>query len=276
MKKLKISLMTVSFIITGFLVNELSLAAGRLTSRPQTLTRMFEHFKLHRRDQLPIAMAAYYKKNSYLLEESNKPYRRPEEVSRPSTPITTDCVISAKKIDHFLWKQLPFTYFVSHFHLKMRHLLRENRQKKSSESENPLIQANPKKGMVLIHGTGEGGWQWLAKNQFMKKEHKEALESVVIVEYDYTQGIKKSCKDVWRQIRDHFDPGAQIVLVGHSQGGIIARAMVEHKDCSEKEEASNPDIKAVFCLSAPLRGVLPLIFLTTEKKITHHHQEIWL
>lgn len=75
--------------------------------------------------------------------------------------------------------------------------------------------------VVLIHGTSVSSWQWGVVEQYLRNHN---LESGV-VDYDYTQDITVSVDDVKQQIlelckkRKH----KKVVLVGHSQGGLISR-----------------------------------------------------
>lgn len=109
------------------------------------------------------------------------------------------------------------------------------------------------RGVILIHGSGVQDWQWApAKTYFAEKD----FHDVRTVNYDSSQPVMDSCRTVWQQIREQCTDDAEIVLIGHSQGGLIARAFIDHPEFVTHKEG--PKIKGVFQLHAPINGV-PLI-----------------
>lgn len=121
-----------------------------------------------------------------------------------------------------------------------------------------------KKGLVLIHGTGtDGASQWPAVESWLKEA---GIINVLTVNYNSHQKIKLSCADIWKQVRERFSPEDELLVIGHSQGGLIARALVDHKECRESENKQNPKITSVFCLNAPLKGSLMVDLLDPHKK----------
>ena len=114
-------------------------------------------------------------------------------------------------------------------------------------------------GVVLIHGLRCLPQAWVFARQWLK-EH--GMGEVLMVKYDYNQSITKSCQDVWQQIRENLPAGIKLSFVGHSLGGLVARAMISHEDCLPRDENGAVDeglvnsISSVFSLASPLRGVI--------------------
>lgn len=81
--------------------------------------------------------------------------------------------------------------------------------------------------VVLIHGTGVSDWEFLAAKFYLFVMGIPFWS----VKYDYRQAIRKSCDDVTKQIEKlKGDSGCNgVVLIGHSQGGLIAANTVRSK-----------------------------------------------
>ena len=70
--------------------------------------------------------------------------------------------------------------------------------------------------VVLIHGSRARDWQWLVVKNYL---YWRDIQSMT-VRYNITQSLKKSCEDMIEQIPQNKN----IVLIGHSFDGLIARA----------------------------------------------------
>jgi len=93
--------------------------------------------------------------------------------------------------------------------------------------------------IVLIHGTGISSIQWLVIKLYLY------ISSInfVVVDYNYNQRINKSCIDCIKQIDDLNVDKRDVILIGHSQGGLIARN-IHYKVNS----------KATFLINTPQKG----------------------
>lgn len=102
--------------------------------------------------------------------------------------------------------------------------------------------------VILIHGTGVTSWQWGVVENYLRNHE---LESAV-VDYDSTNSIKDSIRDVQAQIEDicRLRGKNNIILIGHSQGGLISRWIYN------ESRANNTSYNVIknFSLSAPQKG----------------------
>lgn len=105
--------------------------------------------------------------------------------------------------------------------------------------------------VVLIHGSGVSSFQWgLAQIYLWSKgiEHH-------CVDYDSSRPIMESIEDVKRQIMAAYNPARHrdVALVGHSQGGLIARYLYNDRD-TNMDNITNVYISQVYTLNAPQQG----------------------
>lgn len=107
--------------------------------------------------------------------------------------------------------------------------------------------------VILVHGTGAAPWQWVVARGYLR----EAGLHSKCVTYASEQAIQASTVDVANQVRQlvresdalhdmlHTGSGTvPIVLIGHSQGGLIARLVMNRIS----------RVARVFLLHAPQRG----------------------
>lgn len=109
-------------------------------------------------------------------------------------------------------------------------------------AERPLV--------ILVHGTGAAPWQWVVARSYLR----EAGIHSKCVTYASEQPLQASAVDVVNQVRQLMRENQRIhansckrvptVLIGHSQGGIIARLVLNRV----------PHINRVFLLHAPQQG----------------------
>lgn len=80
--------------------------------------------------------------------------------------------------------------------------------------------------VILIHGSGTGHWQWLVAKFYLYI----CGINFVSVKYNYLQAINLSCASVLEQLAPYTNTklNRKLILIGHSQGGLIARAISEH------------------------------------------------
>lgn len=104
----------------------------------------------------------------------------------------------------------------------------------------------PKPLIVLIHGTSGGPWQWIFANQCLISAGFESH----CMSYASENRIAKSAALLFKDLCE-LAAGTQrpFVLIGHSQGGILARMLYEQ--CKEEE---NMLCTKVFILHAPQKG----------------------
>lgn len=89
--------------------------------------------------------------------------------------------------------------------------------------------------VILIHGTGVSDWQWGVAKAYLYF----ANIGFKSVKYNYAQSITKSSDDIMEQIPQN----KKIILIGHSQGGLIARNI-----------ANRINTKKLFLLNSPQKG----------------------
>ena len=100
---------------------------------------------------------------------------------------------------------------------------------KSSSKQSAI--RNPQSAIVLIHGAFRGGWTWHKVENFLQSKglrvfapsltgagEKSHLNSAEITLETWTDDIKNLIES--EDLRD-------VILVGHSQGGIIIQAVAE-------------------------------------------------
>lgn len=109
--------------------------------------------------------------------------------------------------------------------------------------------------LVLIHGTGVNDFQWGMAKFYLRVQNIH----YITVNYDYSQPVRKSCQDVMDQIVDQVRGDSsssqlckkhKLSLVGHSQGGLIARLLHNHY---HKQEHHHISVNS-FVLNAPQNG----------------------
>jgi pimeloyl-ACP methyl ester carboxylesterase len=103
--------------------------------------------------------------------------------------------------------------------------------------------------VVLIHGTGAAGWQWAVACSYLKARRVPFY----CVDYDSERPIAESADDVFAQVRAVVEarrPG-RLALVGHSQGGLIARLIHNRW---RKEAVLDTQLVSTFLLHAPQHG----------------------
>lgn len=105
--------------------------------------------------------------------------------------------------------------------------------------------------VVLIHGSGVSDWQWAVAKAYLYVLKLEFMS----VKYNSIQSIVNSCDDVVQQIRNNIPINKSIVLIGHSQGGLIARSI------ADKVKA-----KKVFLMNTPQRGAVLLNWLYPKEE----------
>lgn len=104
--------------------------------------------------------------------------------------------------------------------------------------------------IVLIHGSGVGEWQWNVAKAYLclfRLSH-------MTVGYDSSKRVDISCQNVWEQI----PLDREVALIGHSQGGLIARSI-----------ANNLNATKIFFLNTPQKGspLLDWLYPIEENKI---------
>lgn len=127
------------------------------------------------------------------------------------------------------------------------------------------------KGIVLIHGTGVSSIQWGLVEEFLydhSKQHNWIFGKIHCVDYDHSQEVSQSLSDVLDQIDANFDEGAEIFLVGHSQGGLIAHALAN--GYGKKPINKRFRILGYASLCGVLRGA-PLLDYLKSKSATQKH-----
>jgi hypothetical protein len=113
----------------------------------------------------------------------------------------------------------------------------------------PTIKNKNNKLVILIHGTGASHWQWAVAKVYLYVKGIEFMS----VSYNSDQEIIKSCEDVINYI-SLFKENKDIILIGHSQGGLIARS-IHHKIQS----------KMTFLINTPQKGAIIINWLFPNK-----------
>jgi hypothetical protein len=106
-----------------------------------------------------------------------------------------------------------------------------------TEIEKPLI--------ILIHGSGSSSFQWGVAEIYLWLNNYQYLS----VDYNSKQNITKSTWDIIEKIKLFDSKHKDIILIDHSQGGLIARDIYNHKDF---KNYANP--KKIFILNSPQLG----------------------
>jgi triacylglycerol esterase/lipase EstA (alpha/beta hydrolase family) len=101
--------------------------------------------------------------------------------------------------------------------------------------------------VVLIHGSGVNDWQWGVAKFFLDLHGL----SFISVNYDYNLPIHKCTQNVKAQLPKN----KSIILIGHSLGGLVARAIV-----------NDVNAKAIFLLNTPQKGAVILDWIYPIKK----------
>ena len=102
--------------------------------------------------------------------------------------------------------------------------------------------------VILIHGTGVTSWQWGVVENYLRNHEIESA----VVDYDSTNSIKDSIRHVQDQIKNICQSRDRnnIILVGHSQGGLISRWIYNES----RANTTSYNIIKNFSLSAPQEG----------------------
>lgn len=100
--------------------------------------------------------------------------------------------------------------------------------------------------LVLIHGTGSAPWQWIVARSYLRDAQ---LTHVFAVTYESRNRVDDSFQSVWEQVAERLPEETDVVFIGHSQGGLIARMVYERA----RSEFETTKFK-VFVLHAPQHG----------------------
>ena len=120
--------------------------------------------------------------------------------------------------------------------------------KKNNNNKNTIV--------VLIHGSGVKGWQWIIVEKYLYY-YNIPYKSV---NYDSSQKIYKSCQDVMEQIISIDNCSIDkknVVLIGHSLGGLIARVI-----------SSKMKIKLLFLINTPQNGAIVINWLDSGASLS--------
>jgi len=115
----------------------------------------------------------------------------------------------------------------------------------TTQANKPLV--------VLVHGSGVGNWQWAMAKVYL------AMYKIpyYCTSYDYTQSVDQCVEEVYRdltlKLKDQEGQQGQgeqreIVLIGHSLGGLVSRLL-------HNKEDSTLRIVKTFILHTPQNGV---------------------
>ena len=101
--------------------------------------------------------------------------------------------------------------------------------------------------VVLVHGTDGGDWQWLVARQYLK----DAGYQSKCLSYNSQNRVADSCSSLFTNLQAMLEeeaPGRNFVLIGHSQGGLLARMLYE------RSKTLPVPCTKVFILHAPQKG----------------------
>lgn len=116
--------------------------------------------------------------------------------------------------------------------------LAQHRRTTEDAARGPLI--------VLVHGTGAAPWQWTVARSYLRAAK---LTRVFAPVYESRNCIDDSFQTVWDQVVQKVRDQANVVIIGHSQGGLLARMIYE------QAKAEFPETRfKVFVLHAPQHG----------------------
>lgn len=101
-------------------------------------------------------------------------------------------------------------------------------------------------GIVLIHGTDAGCWQWAIAVEYLRNLTDR---EILCVEYQSRQPVVRSTTDVVAQIDQVFGENDEISLIGTSQGGVIALKAVLDQRLQPKAKVS-----MVTAICGPVQG----------------------
>lgn len=115
--------------------------------------------------------------------------------------------------------------------------------------------------VILIHGSGVSDWQWAVTKMYLYLA-KIPFHSV---KYNYCQSIHISCDDVSDQIIDVSQKhnNNNVVLIGHSQGGLIARSIYNN---------NNFKSNMMFLLNTPQKGA-PILNWLYPDPVVHKYPD---
>lgn len=107
--------------------------------------------------------------------------------------------------------------------------------------------------VILIHGTGVSDWQWANAKLYLYLSKIPCFS----VKYDHSQSINISCENVKNQIISYcqLQNNNNIIVIGHSQGGLIARCI--HNEINSKMS---------FLINAPQKGAPIINWLYPESQ----------
>jgi len=100
--------------------------------------------------------------------------------------------------------------------------------------------------IVLIHGTDSAPWQWIVARSYLRDSK---FTHVFAVAYESQNRVDDSFQSVWEQVVEQLHDETDVVFIGHSQGGLIARMVYERA----RSEFAAIKFK-VFVLHAPQHG----------------------
>jgi hypothetical protein len=115
----------------------------------------------------------------------------------------------------------------------------------------PLINNSDTKLVVLIHGTSVNDWQWAVAKLYLYLFNIPCMT----VNYNSKQPINESCDEVFNQIMSaNNEKNNDIILIGHSQGGLIARKIHDQVNS-----------KMTFLMNTPQKGAPILNWMYPNK-----------
>ena len=116
----------------------------------------------------------------------------------------------------------------------------------TTETSNHPGQANTPL-VILIHGTDGGSWQWIIVRQYLQAA---GYKSTCLL-YNSQNKVAHSCSKLQKDLQSLLqkeETGRNFVLIGHSQGGLLARMLYER--CKKLPVPCSK----VFILHAPQNG----------------------
>jgi triacylglycerol esterase/lipase EstA (alpha/beta hydrolase family) len=122
----------------------------------------------------------------------------------------------------------------------------------SMDDINIMSTKNP---ILLIHGSGFNESEWIVGKQFLKRAGHDKLFSVnydnYIFEKDQTKGFDESALIIRDKIREikKLVGSNEIILIGHSMGGLIASFYAEYMAFDEEIV-----VNKIITISSPFNG----------------------